>query len=315
MRTASLFSCPECGSHLTLQEAAATCSECATVTPLIGNAADLMPSDPIDSSQDRAIETDFEPHRKRKGPISEYLGRQHWRTIGSTLHDLTRSLDRGLDVLDVGCGTKLDPRRGSWYPTLLSPVARTYRGVDPSPLCAAVSSQAKRNLSEFEAAEIARAAAEQLPLPDANVDVVLILSVLDHCADPAQALRECHRVLRPGGLLLVWSGLRHNWVHEVSRRLMPRTIRRRDEHDHHVHFTIGELGRLVNTAGFDDYDIQEWGYVTLPPQGRRVERVVAGLGSLAGHHRFLRAMNRVDSWSSERFPGYGSRVMLTASRR
>lgn len=44
--------------------------------------------------------------------------------------------------------------------------------------------------------------AESLPLPDAAFDLVYARQVLHHTADLPQALRECHRVLRPGGLFL-----------------------------------------------------------------------------------------------------------------
>ena len=45
--------------------------------------------------------------------------------------------------------------------------------------------------------------ASRLPLPDASIDVVLLLEVLEHLRLPAQALSEIARVLRPGGQLLV----------------------------------------------------------------------------------------------------------------
>ncbi|TQM16009.1 class I SAM-dependent methyltransferase [Pseudonocardia kunmingensis] len=40
------------------------------------------------------------------------------------------------------------------------------------------------------------------PVRDASVDAVVGVNVLDHLDRPAVALREAHRVLRPGGLLL-----------------------------------------------------------------------------------------------------------------
>lgn len=44
---------------------------------------------------------------------------------------------------------------------------------------------------------------ERLPLPDGAVDGVLCSSVLEYVEKPAAALAEFHRVLRPGGILML----------------------------------------------------------------------------------------------------------------
>ena len=44
---------------------------------------------------------------------------------------------------------------------------------------------------------------EQLPLDDASFDLVLCIQVLEHVDDPARAIRELHRVTRPGGRVLL----------------------------------------------------------------------------------------------------------------
>jgi demethylmenaquinone methyltransferase/2-methoxy-6-polyprenyl-1,4-benzoquinol methylase len=45
--------------------------------------------------------------------------------------------------------------------------------------------------------------AQSLPLPDASADVVSISFGIRNVADPALAIREFHRILRPGGRLII----------------------------------------------------------------------------------------------------------------
>jgi SAM-dependent methyltransferase len=84
----------------------------------------------------------------------------------------------GLRVLDVGCGVK------PYLPYFGGAVE--YVGVDV----------ADNPLAELQGA------VEELPVEDSSFDVVLCLQVLEHTEDPAQAVRELHRVTRPGGRVL-----------------------------------------------------------------------------------------------------------------
>jgi len=82
-------------------------------------------------------------------------------------------------VLDVGCGDKP-------YEPLFAPFAASYVGVDPV---------------ENPRAEL-RGSVEELPVEDGSFDVVLCNQVLEHCDDPAQAVRELRRVTAPAGRVL-----------------------------------------------------------------------------------------------------------------
>jgi SAM-dependent methyltransferase len=83
----------------------------------------------------------------------------------------------GTRILDVGCGDK------PYYPFFAS--ASEYIGIDES----------------HPAAEL-KAPVERLPVDDASFDVVLCTQVLEHAEDPAQAVRELRRVVKPGGRVL-----------------------------------------------------------------------------------------------------------------
>lgn len=84
----------------------------------------------------------------------------------------------GKRVLDVGCGVK------PYYPFFET--AASYVGVD------VVANPAADLIGPVEA----------LPVEDGSFDVVLCNQVLEHCDDPAQAVRELHRVTAPGGRVL-----------------------------------------------------------------------------------------------------------------
>jgi SAM-dependent methyltransferase len=45
--------------------------------------------------------------------------------------------------------------------------------------------------------------AEEMPVEDCSYDTVLCTQVLEHCGHPQRIVDECHRVLRPGGTLIV----------------------------------------------------------------------------------------------------------------
>ncbi len=100
---------------------------------------------------------------------------------------------RGRDVLDLGCGyggrTVYYAREGQVH---------EIHGIDISEevmrRCALLARDLGAPRARFEMGR-----AEALPYGDASFDVVLSYDVLEHVEDPATALLEIARVLRPGG--------------------------------------------------------------------------------------------------------------------
>src|SRR5205823_15099624 len=65
--------------------------------------------------------------------------------------------------------------------------------------------QARERERDRPSVTFMHASAEALPFSEASFDGVLLNEVLEHVADEVQTLREIHRVLRPGGHLVVMS--------------------------------------------------------------------------------------------------------------
>ncbi len=97
-----------------------------------------------------------------------------------------------LDILEIGAaqGREL---------VALAELGHRVTGVEPWAPAIEVAHQllAKHGVT----APIHHAQGEQLPLPDAQFDVVLAFSVLEHVDDLPRVLREIQRVLKPGGVL------------------------------------------------------------------------------------------------------------------
>jgi SAM-dependent methyltransferase len=100
-----------------------------------------------------------------------------------------------------------------------------------------------------------RAIEGQLPgalaqLPAASLDVVMIVSVLEHVSDAAGLLREVRRLLAPGGVALVnvpsWRGKRY--LELATFRLHLGAACEVD--DHKMYYDVRDLWPMLVAAGF-----------------------------------------------------------------
>lgn len=86
-------------------------------------------------------------------------------------------------MLDLGCG-------GQPYKTLFSSRVTRYIGADVAP---------SRDIH----LDIQIVPGEPVPLADASVDTILSTQTLEHVYDFQLYVRECHRLLKPGGILIL----------------------------------------------------------------------------------------------------------------
>jgi SAM-dependent methyltransferase len=67
-----------------------------------------------------------------------------------------------------------------------------------------------------------------MDFPDNSFDIVYASNLLHHLPEPEKAIREMHRVLKPGGKACFWDPMKHNPVINVYRR-MATEVRTEDE--------------------------------------------------------------------------------------
>jgi SAM-dependent methyltransferase len=89
------------------------------------------------------------------------------------------------------------------------------------------------------------------PIPDASVDVVTSLAVLEHLNWPTVRVSEVFKILRPGGVLILTPpSTRSRPVLDVMTYRLP-VIDEIEIRDHKHYFTRADLVELLANVGFD----------------------------------------------------------------
>jgi SAM-dependent methyltransferase len=179
-------------------------------------------------------------------------------------------LPREARVLDAGCGegVLVDEYAGRL----------AIEGIDPN----------------YSSSRVRSGSLTALPYPDASFDRALCLDVLEHLTFEQQpvALAELHRVLRPGGELLVSIP---NLAHLQSRvhfLLQGRLIRTASEAKHPGDRPVAEYLQMTARAGFD-LVARRGIFPTVPILTRMIRRSPARLLPL---HRALTRLLPIPGW-------------------
>jgi ubiquinone/menaquinone biosynthesis C-methylase UbiE len=140
-------------------------------------------------------------------------------------------IDPTLVVGDLGCGT------GQLTETI-APYVRRVIAVDGS---TDMLDAARRRLNDRSNVDLRQGDLEALPLAASELDAAMLSLVLHYSPDPARALTEVARVVKPGGRVLVVDMLPHE----------------REEYQQQMgHVWLGfsekQMSRFLSGAGFDD---------------------------------------------------------------
>jgi ubiquinone/menaquinone biosynthesis C-methylase UbiE len=185
-------------------------------------------------------------------PPSDYLMRIATSQVGRAYKDLAAdelAIGAGHVVLDLGCGPGAD------LPAFAAAAGSGGRviGLDSDP---AALVEARARVADLPHVEVIEADLHAIDLPDASVDRVHTDRVLQHVADPAAALIEARRVLRPSGRAVFaepdWDTLIIDYpdlaVARAYTRFVTDKVVRND--------SIGrQLPRLATDAGFEVTDV------------------------------------------------------------
>jgi ubiquinone/menaquinone biosynthesis C-methylase UbiE len=156
----------------------------------------------------------------------------------------------GQVVLDVGCGPGTDLAALAAAVGAASADGRVI-GVDTDP---AMVREARRRTADLGTVDVVNGDAQALPLAADSIDRARLDRVTQHLTDPAVALTELHRVVRPDGLVGVaepdWYTLAIDDVDLATSAAFTRFVADR--------FAYGAIGRqLVRRAGVAGFVVRE----------------------------------------------------------
>jgi len=167
----------------------------------------------------------------------------------------TRAPFSGLRMLDVGCGGGL----------LSEPLARL--GADMMGVDAAAGNIPVAALHAAQsglAIDYRHTTAEDLAAAGETFDVVLVMEVVEHVADPVVLLSACRQMLRPGGLLICSTLNRtpQSFAKAIVGAEYLMGWLPKGTHDWSKFITPDELSAALGTAGLDPVDAK--GFVFNP---------------------------------------------------
>ena len=158
---------------------------------------------------------DFLIQKRRIGEIEKYVPRDSY-------------------LLDIGCG---------YYPqNLVSLGTRIRKGVG-------IDMDIPEKSPSGKISFVRHAIERTLPFPGGEFDCITVLAVLEHLEYPREIISECHRILKPGGRIIVT--VPSNYSKPILLALAGLGLISREEvYSHRHYFSKSELEKLLSEAHF-----------------------------------------------------------------
>ncbi len=129
------------------------------------------------------------------GFFDDNAGRRYiYRRRLEVLLELVPDL-RGKKVLEIGCAAGI-------LAAVLAPSCREFTGIDVTPTAIGFARKLSRRLGQFNTRFFV-GDAHTLDFPANSFDAIVSMEVFEHLIEPAKALEEYHRVLKPGGMIVM----------------------------------------------------------------------------------------------------------------
>lgn len=133
-------------------------------------------------------------------------------------------------LIDVGCGS------GGWL-LLSARIGWRIEGVD--------FDQESVNFARQQGLSVQLGSLEEQHYPNESFDAVTLSHVIEHVPDPVRTLKECARILKPGGQLVIYTPNSSSLGHRILRKYW-----RGLEPPRHLHlFGPNSLSAIVGEAG------------------------------------------------------------------
>lgn len=183
--------------------------------------------------------------REHWGQTASTYDAEYRSTVGEAFENeirswLARQFTDGDQVLELGCGTGI-------FSAMIVERIKHLTATDSSP---EMLERARQRLAGSDNVEIRTEDACRTSFADDSFSAVLAVNLLHHVDAPATVARECHRVLTPGGRLVVIDCAGHgtSLLSSIWTSLGRLWGRGRPPDEHH-HFSPDDLAALITAAG------------------------------------------------------------------